>query len=140
MARRPPPSSRTQVVLSDVHAVKKRNLFFGRDWNKTDLAYAAFLGGMHLLALAAPFTFSWPMVWLFLGTYFVSGCLGITLSYHRQLSHRSFQTPKWLEYVLAYCGVLAVQVRTGRAAAPRCPRRSLRNRGAGDGPCAAGHR
>ena len=36
-------------------------------------------------------------------------CLGITLSFHRQLSHRSFQTPKWLEYVLAYCGVLAVQ-------------------------------
>lgn len=36
-------------------------------------------------------------------------CLGITLSFHRQLSHRSFQTPKWLEYVFAYCGVLAVQ-------------------------------
>jgi hypothetical protein len=38
-----------------------------------------------------------------------AGCLGITLSYHRQLSHRSFTTPKWLEYTLAYCGVLAVQ-------------------------------
>lgn len=37
-------------------------------------------------------------------------CLGITLSFHRQLSHKSFQTPKWLEYALAYCGVLAVQV------------------------------
>ena len=37
------------------------------------------------------------------------GCLGITLSFHRQLSHRSFSTPKWLEYALAYCGVLAVQ-------------------------------
>eukprot|EP00983_Pelagomonas_calceolata_P073561 1152173-Pelagomonas_calceolata.AAC.5 len=31
----------------------------------------------------------------------------------RQLAHRSFQTPKWLEYILAYCGVLAVQVRGG---------------------------
>ena len=39
----------------------------------------------------------------------VTGCLGITLSFHRQLSHRSFKTPKWLEYALAYCGVLAVQ-------------------------------
>ena len=38
-----------------------------------------------------------------------AGCLGITLSYHRQLSHRSFTTPKWLEYALAYCGVLAIQ-------------------------------
>ena len=27
----------------------------------------------------------------------------------RQLSHRSFTTPKWVEYALAYCGVLAVQ-------------------------------
>lgn len=41
---------------------------------------------------------------------FVCRCLGITLSFHRQLSHRAFQTPKWLEYALAYCGVLAVQV------------------------------
>ena len=38
-----------------------------------------------------------------------AGCLGITLSFHRQLSHRAFATPKWLEYALAYCGVLAVQ-------------------------------
>ena len=35
-----------------------------------------------------------------------AGCLGITLSFHRQISHRSFTTPKWLEYALAYCGVL----------------------------------
>ena len=44
-----------------------------------------------------------------MGMYFITGCLGITLSYHRQLSHRSFTTPKWLEYVFAYCGVMAVQ-------------------------------
>ncbi|VVA14412.1 PREDICTED: palmitoyl-monogalactosyldiacylglycerol [Prunus dulcis] len=35
--------------------------------------------------------------------------LGVTLSYHRQLSHRSFKLPKWLEYFFAYCGVLSVQ-------------------------------
>ena len=46
-----------------------------------------------------------PLVCRFRST----GCLGITLSYHRQLSHRSFATPKWLEYALAYCGVLAAQ-------------------------------
>jgi stearoyl-CoA desaturase (delta-9 desaturase) len=45
----------------------------------------------------------------FLLMYFITGCLGITLSYHRQLTHRSFTTPKWLERVLAYCGVMAVQ-------------------------------
>ena len=98
-----------KVALSDVFAVKKRNRFLQRSWEKTDFIYVAFMIFMHGLCLAAPFTFSWGMVALFLGTYAVTGCLGITLSYHRQLSHRSFQTPKWLEYALAYCGVLAIQ-------------------------------
>jgi stearoyl-CoA desaturase (delta-9 desaturase) len=49
------------------------------------------------------------MVWLFLGTGVLSGWLGVDLSYHRQLSHRSFRTPKWLEYAFAYCGVIAAQ-------------------------------
>lgn len=98
-----------QIAFSDVVATPKRNNFFGRPWNQVDGIYAVFIGAMHLLALAAPFTFSWNMVGLFFASYFVTGCLGITLSYHRQLSHRSFQTPKWLEYALAYCGVLAVQ-------------------------------
>ena len=97
-----------QVLGSDVHAVEKRPTW-GRKWSATDIAYAAFIGGMHLIACLAPFTFSWSMVGLFFASYFVSGCLGITLSYHRQLSHRSFTTPKWLEYILAYCGVLAAQ-------------------------------
>lgn len=101
-----------RVLLSDVHTTGKRKSFLGREWNATDLSYTLFIGGMHLLALAAPFTFSWNMVGLFFASYFVTGCLGITLSYHRQLSHKSFSTPKWVEYILAYCGVLAVQVRS----------------------------
>lgn len=46
-----------QVLMSDVYCVAKRPAFFGREWNSTDLAYAAFLGGMHLVACLAPFTF-----------------------------------------------------------------------------------
>jgi len=102
------PSS-TQVLGSDVYAVQKRKLWFGREWDNTDKIYTLFIAGMHVLCLFAPVTFSWNMVGLFFLSYFVTGCLGITLSFHRQLSHRSFQTPKWLEYALAYCGVLAVQ-------------------------------
>ena len=96
------------VFMSDVVAIKKKPEVF-RQWNSTDLTYLATLGIMHVVACLAPFTFSMPMLYLFIGSYFVTGCLGITLSYHRQLSHRSFQTPKWLEYVLAYCGAMAVQ-------------------------------
>ncbi len=98
-----------KVLLSDVYATQKTNLFRNRSWAATDKQYIGFMLFIHGLCLAAPFTFSWPMVGLFLVSYFITGCLGITLSYHRQLSHRSFQTPKWLEYALAYCGVLAIQ-------------------------------
>lgn len=97
----------SKVLLSDVVATKKRSLFFGREYNSKDIAYVLVIGALHGLALCAPFTFSWPMVGLFLGLYLLTGLFGITLSYHRQLSHRSFTTPKWLEYTLAYCGVLA---------------------------------
>lgn len=98
----------SKVLLSDVHAVGKKPLWM-RPWAGLDVSYAVFMVVMHGLALLAPFTFSWPNLWLFATTYFITGCLGITLSYHRQLSHKSFTTPKWLEYVLAYCGVLACQ-------------------------------
>lgn len=98
-----------KVPLSDVFSTQKVNLFKNRTWAATDKQYIGFMLFIHGLCLAAPFTFSWPMVGLFAVSYFITGCLGITLSYHRQLSHRSFQTPKWLEYALAYCGVLAVQ-------------------------------
>lgn len=98
-----------KVLLSDVYATQKTNLFRNRSWAATDKQYIAFMVFVHGLCLAAPFTFSWPMVGLFFVSYFITGCLGITLSYHRQLSHRSFSTPKWLEYALAYCGVLAIQ-------------------------------
>jgi stearoyl-CoA desaturase (delta-9 desaturase) len=35
--------------------------------------------------------------------------IGITVGFHRQLTHRSFQTPKWLEYTFAVLGSMAVQ-------------------------------
>lgn len=98
-----------KVLLSDVYGTAKRKLFLNRSWGKVDVSYTVFMLVIHGLCLFAPATFSWPMVGLFFASYFVTGCLGITLSFHRQLSHRSFSSPKWVEYLLAYCGVLAVQ-------------------------------
>jgi stearoyl-CoA desaturase (delta-9 desaturase) len=40
--------------------------------------------------------------------YFFTG-LGVTLGYHRLLTHRSFATPRWVEYTLAVLGSLANQ-------------------------------
>ncbi|PKI48492.1 hypothetical protein CRG98_031114 [Punica granatum] len=64
---------------------------------------------MHLLSLFAPLCFNWKALWVAVGLYAVTGLFGITLSFHRNLSHRSFKLPKWLEYSFAYCGVLALQ-------------------------------
>ncbi|XP_019153871.1 PREDICTED: palmitoyl-monogalactosyldiacylglycerol delta-7 desaturase, chloroplastic-like [Ipomoea nil] len=63
---------------------------------------------IHWLCLFAPFCFSWNAFGIAYGLYIVTG-LGITLSYHRNLSHRSFKLPKWLEYFFTYCGVHALQ-------------------------------
>lgn len=31
--------------------------------------------------------------------YFLNGCLGMTMTYHRLLSHRSWNPPRWVEYL-----------------------------------------
>ena len=64
---------------------------------------------IHLGALWAPFTFTWSAFWVFMVLQLATGLLGITLCFHRLLAHRSFQVPKWLEYVLTICGALALQ-------------------------------
>jgi stearoyl-CoA desaturase (delta-9 desaturase) len=96
------------IIASEVRVERWRE-YWAREWNSRDLTYAGFIGAMHILCLWAPATFSWGNLALGAGMYLVTGMLGITLSYHRQLSHRSFTTPKWLEYALAYCGVLSMQ-------------------------------
>ncbi|GAV81483.1 LOW QUALITY PROTEIN: hypothetical protein CFOL_v3_24938, partial [Cephalotus follicularis] len=85
---------------------RERNVFWGRKWNSLDIGTA---GVVHLLSVFAPFYFNWGAFWVAFGLYVASGLLSITLSFHRNLSHRSFKLPKWLQYVFAYCGVQALQ-------------------------------
>ena len=70
-----------------------------------------FFAVLHIGALLAliPGTFNWKAVGVGVFLYWVTGGLGITLGFHRLVTHRSFQTPKWLEYFLALCGTLACQ-------------------------------
>ncbi len=64
---------------------------------------------VHVLAMAAPFTFSWEGFTAFVVMSFATGCLGITLCYHRLLTHRSFKTFKPIKYFLMLCGTLAFE-------------------------------
>ena len=63
----------------------------------------------HAGAVAALFMFTWPALIVSLVLLWVSGSLGIGMGYHRLLTHRGYQTPKWLEYFLTVCGTLALE-------------------------------
>jgi len=76
--------------------------------NKKDKIVAGLIMTIHGMALGAPFTFG-PGALKWLGINYAICLLGITASFHRQLTHRSFETPKLLEYTLALFGTLAVQ-------------------------------
>ena len=63
----------------------------------------------HLIGLIGPFFFfSWGAVFTGILLYFVT-VLGITLGYHRLMTHRAFKTSRWMERLLATIGVLALQ-------------------------------
>ncbi|XFA71790.1 acyl-CoA desaturase [Thermosynechococcaceae cyanobacterium Okahandja] len=70
-----------------------------------------FMSVVHLGALLAfvPGLFSVNALILCGVLYWVSGGLGITLGWHRLVTHRSFQCPKWLEYFFVFCGSLACE-------------------------------
>jgi stearoyl-CoA desaturase (delta-9 desaturase) len=68
-----------------------------------------FFASVHALALLAPWFFSWSALGLTLLLHWLFGSIGICLGYHRLLSHRSFQVPRWLEYTIALIGASALQ-------------------------------
>ncbi|KAF3450890.1 hypothetical protein FNV43_RR06979 [Rhamnella rubrinervis] len=105
----PEPSRARRIILSDVVVKRPRSVFLGRKWNSLDMGTAGVVWAMHFLSLFAPFQFNWGAFLVAIALYIVTGLFGITLSFHRNLSHRSFKLPKWLEYLFAYCGVQALQ-------------------------------
>ncbi len=51
-------------------------------------------------------TFSLNALAVFLISTAVTLCLGHSLGMHRRLIHKSFECPKWLEYLFVHLGVL----------------------------------
>lgn len=64
---------------------------------------------IHLLALLAIPFFSWDALIVCVVLFFIISPIGVTLTYHRLLSHRSFKVPQWFEYVLTTIGALSGQ-------------------------------
>lgn len=96
-----------QSVLRD--RVTQANL--GTSERSFNWVTAVFFLFIHAGALFAfvPSNFSWTALGLMLFLHWFCGCLGITLAYHRLLTHRSFSVPKPLEYLLAFIGTLNVE-------------------------------
>ena len=78
---------------------------------RPDLGIGIGLALIHIGALAAfvPALFSSSGLLVAAVLFYVTGGIGICLGYHRILTHRSLRVPKWLEYVIITCGVLALQ-------------------------------
>ncbi|CAN0302312.1 unnamed protein product, partial [Phaeothamnion confervicola] len=73
-----------------------------------DVPTAIVLTITHVGALAAPFYVTKSALVLWFSLYCAT-CLGITLGYHRLLTHRAFKCKRWVEIALAALGGLACQ-------------------------------
>ncbi|CAN8253532.1 unnamed protein product [Cochlearia groenlandica] len=91
-----------RIILSDVLVKKKEKevVWWAREWRPMDFGSFDVVLSMHLLCLLAPFQFNFIVVSVAFVLYIVTGLLGITLSFHRNLTHKSFKLPKWLRVLV----------------------------------------
>ena len=73
--------------------------------------YALSLLLVHLLGALAffPALFSWSGLIVGILTHCLFDGLGVSIGYHRLLTHRGFECPKWLEHFMAICGICTLQ-------------------------------
>ena len=86
----------------------KKLAIYKKDERKIKWKTVVAIGMIHVVALFAfredLFSYSGLAVGIFM--YFIAGMFGVTICYHRLLTHRSFRTYKWMEYFLTFCGDL----------------------------------
>jgi fatty-acid desaturase len=70
---------------------------------------AVFMVLFHIGAVIALFNFTWSGLAVLAVTYYISLVFGIGMSYHRLLTHRSYKTPKVIEYALTVCATLSLE-------------------------------
>ncbi len=76
------------------------------------LIYIFVIAPMLALLVAVPVAWGWGVGWhdlALLGAFYLLGCLGITVGYHRHFTHKSFKARPWLRVMMAISGSLAVQ-------------------------------
>lgn len=98
--------------MTDVSAADRAAQSANERWaHPLDWVNVVGISFYHLVALLAfvPWFFSWTgVIVFFVGTYLVC-TVGINVFYHRYLTHKGFQSPKWFEYVMAVMAVWSFQ-------------------------------
>lgn len=67
-----------------------------------------FVGLIAAMVLLWHVAFSWVYLALLGGMYVITA-MGVTIGFHRLFTHRSFKSPKWIEFVLGVFGSMSVQ-------------------------------
>ena len=103
-----------RILVAPVHSkeylgdcmydVTLKNRDKGINWST-----AVFMALFHVGAVAALFVFNWKAVLVAILLWWVAGSLGVGIGFHRLLTHRSYKTPKLVEYFLTMCGTLALE-------------------------------
>lgn len=60
----------------------------------------------HLMAIYCLFTFTFVDFLQSIAVYFITGCVGITVTFHRLLTHKSFETHEFIKKFGSLCGTL----------------------------------
>lgn len=98
--------TKTENASNEVSAEQSLQAYSLRRKQPIEWFYAIVTVVTHLGCLIAPFYFTYSGLLIALVLYFVTGCLGITLGYHRLLTHNSFSTFPIIRYALTLCGCL----------------------------------
>jgi stearoyl-CoA desaturase (Delta-9 desaturase) len=64
------------------------------------------------LVVAVPVMWGWGLNWLdvfLFAVFYVTGCVGIGVGFHRHLTHSSFKAKRWLRIALALAGCIAIE-------------------------------
>ena len=74
-----------------------------------NLLIFGFMVLFHVGAVAAFFFFSWSALMVAVMLHIIAINVGIGMGYHRLLTHRGYQVPRWMEHLLAVCATLSLE-------------------------------
>lgn len=105
----PEMESTTPLDLQQIPGGDGAGEFVEEEISKLDVPFTVINITTTVAAVVLPFFFhSTSAIVAFVVFYTITG-LGLTAGYHRLFAHRSYEVPKWLEYLICVCGYLAIQ-------------------------------